>query len=77
MRQFKQGDRVAYSAEFCRSVSAQTGDIPHSRGIVQAVSQLHHGRQLVTIKWDNPHMPEKVLNANLAIVGPNAEFCRC
>src|SRR6056297_161474 len=71
------GDRVAYSVQFLQSVGCQTGPIPAARGTVVDRHQISH-RWLVTIDWDDPTgLPPKVMDCNLAHVGPNTRFCAC
>lgn len=72
----KPGDRVAYSAQFLRSIGAYTGDLPHARGVVESVQVLGNC-QLVTVRWDDTELPGRVLACNLAKVGPNSRFCAC
>ena len=74
---FKVNDKVAYSVDFLRSIGETTGEMPFARGIVVKVSEFTTNRQLVTVDWDNEDIPAKVLNCNLAIVGPNIRFCAC
>jgi len=71
---FKQGDKVAYSVQFLRSIGMSHGDMAHARGVVQAVTDFGSpDRKLVSINWDCD-MPPKVLDANLALVGANRRF---
>ena len=47
----KEGDNVAYSAAFLRSISAYTGDLPFARGIVTALKVLSPEVTLATVDW--------------------------
>jgi hypothetical protein len=73
---FNRGDKVAYSVQFLRSIGqAPTGQMCHWRGIVVAVRELGQ-RVLVSVQWDSAPMM-RVIDANLAHVGPNTRFCAC
>ena len=74
MRTISVGDRVAYSAAFCRSTGQLTGDVPHATGIVIDLSV---GGAVAWVAWNYPDLPNKVHVANLAHVGPNARYCAC
>jgi len=75
--QLQPGDRVAYSAQFLRSIGCQTGELPAARGTVREVSQLG-SITLASIDWDRPEdLPQRVAVANLAKVGANSRFCSC
>jgi len=75
--QLQPGDRVAYSAQFLRSIGCQTGELPAARGTVEAIENLG-STQLARIAWDTPgNLPQRVAAANLARVGPNSRFCSC
>ena len=76
MRSYKAGDRVAYSAAFCRSIGCQTGEIPAMRGTVKRIREMPP-RRLVYVLWDGDETQTSVLEANLAIVGANSKFCAC
>lgn len=65
------GDRVAYSAQFLRSIGCYGGDMAHARGTVSALLPFGE-RFLATIEWDLPDIPAKVVTANLAKVGTSA-----
>ena len=70
------GDRVAYSVSFLKSIDAVTGEVPAMRGTVtnkQKVGQ----RDFCRVQWDGEDDTHLVLPANLAVVGPNTEFCAC
>jgi hypothetical protein len=61
------GDRVCYSAAFCRNTGQQTGDTPFMRG--EVIELKPFGDQaLATIRWDGIEEPGKVLTANLSRV---------
>jgi hypothetical protein len=70
------GDKVAYSVQFLRSIGCQAGDLPFARGVVKDVV-MFGVNQLVTIEWDIPNIPPKVMAFNLAKVGANSRFCQC
>lgn len=73
----KVGDKVAYSASFCKSIFAQTGDIPRMRGEVIDIETFGpRGKYLVTVRW-NGGDTTKALSGNLAKVGANTRFCAC
>jgi len=46
----KIGDRVRYTVEFCQSIGAYAGDIPHDRGVIISLDKLG-ARTLATISW--------------------------
>ena len=68
MKALQIGDNVAYSASFLRSIACYAGDMAHARGVITDIKPLGE-RQLVSIDWDRPDIPTKVISANLAIVG--------
>lgn len=73
---FKAGDKVAYYVHFLISICEQHGSMAQARGVVVDVVPFgSSGRNLVKIDWQGDDMPEKVLDANLAHVGPNCRFC--
>jgi hypothetical protein len=62
------GDYVQYSAAFCRSIGARTGDIPRMEGHVKEVTEFVKGKYFARVLWtDGTEM--KVLVNNLARVG--------
>lgn len=66
------GDRVHYTASFCRSIAAHSGDIPHARGVISKTESFgSEGRVLAEVRWEPgyTHMPSKVLLSNLCRVG--------
>ena len=64
------GDRVAYSANFLRSIGAQTGELGQARGTIQAIERLAKcGVELAHVKWGSPDVPERVNVKNLCRVG--------
>lgn len=78
---FNIGDRVAYSAAFCRSIGDYT-DTPHWRGTVEDVKEpLKCGARTlhrIVVRWDGEYGgPSAILAENLAHVGPNLRFCEC
>jgi len=72
---FKPGDKVAYSVQWLKSCQLQHSDLAHDRGIVKRLIPLGE-RNLVEIEWQGDS-PPKVLDANLALVGPNMRFANC
>jgi len=61
------GDRVKYTAKFCRSIGAYAGDIPHARGVVSYIEKFSdkvNRSQLVQIKWDDGSN-QRVLLSNI------------
>lgn len=72
------GDRVAYSANFLRSIGCFTGDMPRLRGIVTELKQLGgaDGVWLARIDWetkcDGEEWPARVAVPNLAKCGTRA-----
>ena len=75
---FEKGDEVAYSVQWLASTGQSHSDLSHARGrVVRLVPFGQDGRYLVEIDWDNEDIPNKVLDANLAHVGPNMRFCKC
>jgi hypothetical protein len=52
MKNFKIGDRVRYSSEFCRTVGASTGFTPQARG--EIVKVWGGAGDFAKIKWDFP-----------------------
>lgn len=75
-RQFEEGDKVAYSVQFLKSIGMSHSDMAQGRGVVIAVKSFGE-RRLVSIQWIDADLPAKVIDANLAHVGPNAKFCQC
>lgn len=74
MKTFSVGDRVAYSAAFCRSTGQITGDVPAGRGTVTEIVPLG-SITLAAIAWDgDADLPARVAVNNLAHVGPNRRF---
>lgn len=55
---FNVGDKVAYSI------------MPFAHGTITAIQPLGK-RNLISIKWNVARLPEKVLDVNLALIGPN------
>lgn len=70
------GDRIAYSAQFLRSINELSGDLPAARGTVIAIERLGVV-QLARIAWDQPDLPTRANVQNLAHVGPNRRFASC
>jgi hypothetical protein len=60
------GDKVAYSADFLRSVGAYTGPLGTARGTITALEPFSRGAiMLATVDWHNPEIPPKVNVKNL------------
>lgn len=63
------GDRVKFSARYCKDTCQVTGSIPHARGMVTNLRPLGHGVVLATISWGfmtGDDVPNVVNVANLA-----------
>jgi len=77
---FHEGDRVAYSVGWLRSVMATTGELPFRRGTVVGEEQpiAPSAPNVVRVRWDDkPDDPKLVLVTNLAHPGLNTDFCSC
>jgi len=72
---FTEGDKVAYSVQFLKSIGMNHGDIARARGTITSFMLLGTDTQLASITWDRGELPSKVNTANLARVGPNPRFC--
>ena len=71
---FKIGDRVAYSVQFLASIGMSHTFMGRARGKIIGLDKLGE-RALVRIQWDNTEDPPvRVLDANLALIGPNPRF---
>jgi len=46
------GNRVAYSAKFCKSIGCFTGDLPRLRGTVKEIRTYGKTLQFAVIEWD-------------------------
>lgn len=70
MRAIQEGDRVAYSATFLRSIGCQTGPACFVRGVVTAVRQYggRSGPTIATVRWDDPAEGDAVNVVNLVRV---------
>ena len=73
---FNTGDKVAYSAAFCRNIGACTGEVPAMRGVVVAY-RIVGARQLAVVKWNGDSEVKLVGPGCLAKVGANRRFCAC
>ncbi len=62
------GDKVKYTREFCRSIGALTGYIPHARGVVVDITAFKSGLTLVNVLWDNSNQPIRVNIDNLTLI---------
>lgn len=62
------GDKVAFSAAFCRNIGAQTGEVPAMRGTVVEVFQVAKST-IATVDWQNGEPPTRTNANNLAVVG--------
>jgi hypothetical protein len=73
----KVGDRVAYSVKFLKSIYALHSEMSQAKGIVSKIKNLD-SVNLVFVEWKgNCNFPEKVVEPNLAKVGPNTDYCNC
>lgn len=61
---FTNGDRVAMSAAFLRSIMDFSHASASQRGVVTHVSPVTKDRTLVQVQWDDGHV-SKSLNVNL------------
>jgi hypothetical protein len=67
------GDRVAYSANWLRSVGLVTGPYPFLRGRVAAIDEITKGFSLAVVEWEGEaDAPARINIANLAKVGTAA-----
>jgi len=74
----KIGDRVAYSWRFLKSIGMSHTDMSHAKGRIRELKTLSPDCTLACVDWENGvDMPEKVNTKNLAIVGPNTQYCNC
>jgi len=70
---FKVGDKVAYSVQWLRSTGQGHSEVSHARGIVTSIGPLIDNHiTLLEIDWGS--ITTKVLDDNLALVGPNPRF---
>lgn len=75
MTKFNPGDRVAYSIQFLKSTfTPPTSPICHARGVIRNLVPLGQ-TTLTEVDWGADAFPSRVNTENLAIVGPNREFC--
>jgi len=72
------GDAVAHSVQWLQSVGMSHGDLSHARGKVTAI-KVNGGQvpNVITVDWGTDEIPPRILESNLAIVGPNMRFCNC
>ncbi len=72
------GDAVAHSVQWLQSVGMSHSDLSHARGKVTAI-KVNGGQvpNVITVDWGTDEIPPRILESNLAIVGPNMRFCRC
>lgn len=70
------GTTVAYSAEFCRSIGCQTGELPTMRGFVEEIKEIGSSLRAAVVRWSNGDRYPININ-NLCIPGPNRKFCAC
>lgn len=73
---FKPGDKVAYTWMFLESIAESHGEMARWRGEVKSVTPFSERGNLIEVQWE-PDNVMKVLDSNLAIVGPNMRFCKC
>lgn len=62
---FKIGDTVKYSSGWLQSVGLVASEFGQVKGIVENIRALPNQRQIVTVQWDNEHIPTKIINTNL------------
>lgn len=63
------GDRIAYSADFLRSIGCYAGDMPAGRGIVKSLKQIG-SMTLAHIEWEgDAELPQTINVNNIAKVG--------
>lgn len=72
---FIDGDRIAYSVQFLKSIGMSHSDMAHARGTITGFMPLGESTLLASITWDRSEFPSKVNVCNLAKVGPNPRFC--
>ncbi len=70
-RKLKPGNKVMYSAEFCQSIGAYAGDIPHMRGEIIALRKIGN-REFASVQWDDGKGMMTVFVGNLAKKGSAA-----
>ena len=72
---FAIGDKVAYSVQFLKSTGMSHTPLAHVRGTVDTIEPFGNGN-LIGIVWDSlaANYPRKILDHNLALVGPNPRF---
>ena len=58
------GDTVRYSSEFLHNTGQYFGDIPRAKGVVTGLEKIGK-HYLVSIDWDFPNIPPRVLSCNL------------
>lgn len=88
MKQLEIGDKVAFTAQFCRSIGAQTGDIPQMRGVIKDIQQIGSNKY-ARVLWSDQttggrqQVPEysgtitTVHLGNICHIGPNLKFAEC
>lgn len=76
IRGWSQGDKIAYSVQFLRSIGMSHSEMARSRGVIKSLKPLG-SVLLAEIEWNDPELPPKVNVANLAHVGANTRFCAC
>ena len=70
------GSKVAYSVQFLESIAACHTEMAHRRGVVTGMQTFGLSSVLARVQWE-PDYEILVNVSNLAIVGPNAKFCKC
>ena len=60
-----EGDRVAYSREFCRSIGEYTGELPMMRGKVMRIEEYDYGLRIAVVNWESDDGSSKINCANL------------
>lgn len=61
------GERVAYSREFLRSIGEYTGEMPQARGTVLELITIGE-TTLARLDWHGAELPERVNVKNLVLV---------
>ena len=73
---FKPGDKVAYTWMFLESIFESHGEMARWRGEVKSVIPFSERGKIIEVQWE-PDNVMRVLDSNLALVGPNMRFCKC
>jgi hypothetical protein len=73
---FKAGDKVAWSVQYLESIGMTLSDAAHERGVVVSVDENRNTPDLIVVRWEDGY-EGRTIEPNLAIIGPNARFCKC